>query len=421
MSNRSIRIESTISRILVAAIAVGFVIVAIYTFVWLFADSISDNAQDKNVAEFASGLAPYNPQSHYSLAVLLENSFIPEDIPKSLAGFEKAVALSPNDYRLWLALGKARERNGDAKGAELALKKASELAPNYAQVQWAYGNILLRQEKNKEAFNLIGKSVKNDPTLANSAVTTAWQVFDGDVERIKEIVGDSDYTRAALASFLIKEKRYNDAMTFWNSISKKEKINTFEREGKALLSNLINAKKYQLAVQVKNDFSSGNNKIKIGKINNPSFEQDIKTDKPEAFEWQLGKGSQPQIGIDTREKRRGNRSLGLVFGAVNNRDFKEISQVVPVESGTQYELELSYKSNLDTTAKFVWEVLDTSDNKVIASSSVIEEKADWTKLSVNFSTSEETQGIRIRLVRSECGSKLCPTSGRLWFDEFLLN
>ncbi|MGI8668982.1 MAG: tetratricopeptide repeat protein, partial [Aridibacter sp.] len=163
MSNKSIKIESPISRILLGAAVLIVAVAAVYIFSWMFADSISKNAQDIDMAEFAVGLAPHNPQAHYAIAVLRENSFIPEDVPKSLGEYEKATSLSPNDYRLWLALGKARESSGDVKGAELALQRAIELAPNYAQVQWSYGNILLRQGKTKEAFVQIGKAVEEDP------------------------------------------------------------------------------------------------------------------------------------------------------------------------------------------------------------------------------------------------------------------
>ena len=90
----------------------------------------------KEVAEFALTLAPNDPQTHYTLAVFDEKVFSPENLQKSLAEYEQSAALSPNDYRVWLGLGNARERSGDAAGAELALRKSLELAPNYAPVHW---------------------------------------------------------------------------------------------------------------------------------------------------------------------------------------------------------------------------------------------------------------------------------------------
>ncbi len=421
MPNRSIEIESPISRILLGAAGLIVIAAVVYIFSWLFADSISKNAQDKEVAEFAVGLAPHNPQAHYAVAVLREASFVPEDLPKSLAEFEKAASLSPNDFRLWLALGKARERSGNVKGAELALQRALELAPNYAEVQWTYGNILLRQGKTKEAFVLIGKAVEGNPEFANSAVNTAWLVFNGDLERIKEVVGDSNYTRAALASFFVRQKKFDEAMNIWNSIPLKQRKENFKTEGEVLFNSLIAEQKYRSALQVKNQLPGNSIKPAVGKITNESFEQNIKEDQAEKFDWELGTGNQPQIGVDNEQNHSGNRSLVLAFGGLNNKEFRGISQLVAVESSKQYTLKLFYKSGLETTAKFVWEVVDIKDNKVIGSTDTFGEKTDWTSLNADFTTSENTEAVIIRLVRSDCSSTLCPTSGRLWFDEFSLN
>lgn len=422
MSNKSIKIESMLSRILLAVTALVCVAAVFFAFTWMFADSISANAQDIEVAEFAASLAPHNPQSHYTIAVLREKSFLPEDIPKSLAEFEKAASLSPNDYRLWLALGKARERSGNTKGAELAFQRALELAPNYAQVQWAYGNNLLRQGKNKEAFVQIGRAVENDPNFANPAVNTAWQLFNGDLDKVKQVVGDSNHTRAALASFFVKQGNFTEAMNVWNSIPVNEKKVTFRKEGADLFTSLIAAQKYRTALQVQNQFAENNsNNAAIGKVNNGSFEENINAEEADAFRWKLGQGVKPQIGVDNREKHSGDKSLILVFGGGDNKDFRNISQIVPVEGGKQYSLKLFYKSDLDTNAKFAWEAVNPADNSVIASTDTTIEKADWTSLSANFTTPEAAEGIILRLVRRECSSILCPTSGKLWFDDISLN
>ncbi len=56
----------------------------------MFAQSIASSAQELELAEIAADMDSSNPQTHYSIAVLLENSFVPENLPKSLAEFEKA-------------------------------------------------------------------------------------------------------------------------------------------------------------------------------------------------------------------------------------------------------------------------------------------------------------------------------------------
>ncbi|MDQ3750730.1 MAG: hypothetical protein M3367_17195, partial [Acidobacteriota bacterium] len=119
---KSIKLETALSRTVL--IIAGFLcLAAIFLFAkWCFANAIAAKASSKEIAELSVDLAPNDPQTHYALAVMNEKTFLPEDFVKSSAEFEQSVALAPHDVRLWLAFGKARERRGDAAGAELALR-----------------------------------------------------------------------------------------------------------------------------------------------------------------------------------------------------------------------------------------------------------------------------------------------------------
>ena len=147
MSIKTIKIESLGSRAVLLGAGLIFLICASYLVRWYFAATIASNTDSKEVADLAIDLAPGDPQAHFTSAALSGRIFAPEELAKSLAQYEQAVALAPNDYRLWLALGNARERAGNPAGAEVALRKALELAPNYSFVKWTLGNILLRQGK----------------------------------------------------------------------------------------------------------------------------------------------------------------------------------------------------------------------------------------------------------------------------------
>jgi len=145
MSVKSIKLESSGKRIGLLVVALFCLAGAIFFAKWSLTSTVAAQAIYKEIAELAIDLAPDDPQTHFALAVLNERSFLIDDLPKSLAEYEKAAALSPNEFRLWLAVGRARERVGDAPGAEKALRRALELAPNYAEVQWMLGNVILRE------------------------------------------------------------------------------------------------------------------------------------------------------------------------------------------------------------------------------------------------------------------------------------
>ena len=102
---------------------------------------------------------------------------------------------------LWLALGKSRERNGDIGGAEKALRRAVELAPNYGDNHWTLGNNLLRQGKSEDAYNEIRQSTIGATKYVIPAIATAWQIFNGDISLIEKNIGDISETECLSRRF----------------------------------------------------------------------------------------------------------------------------------------------------------------------------------------------------------------------------
>src|SRR5215210_4340521 len=72
-----------------------------------FAPQVENGGLD--TARTALRLAPNDPWTHWTYAGLEKSSFEPEALRDSVAHYEEAVRLSPNDYRFWMDLGRARE------------------------------------------------------------------------------------------------------------------------------------------------------------------------------------------------------------------------------------------------------------------------------------------------------------------------
>lgn len=423
MMIKSINLETASRRALMIVAAIVCLIAAVFFAKWCFANAIAAHAPAIEVAELSIALAPNDPQTHYALAVLNEKSFLAEDLPKSLAEYEQATALSPHDFRLWLALGKARERIGDAAGAELALRKALALAPNYAQVAWTHGNVLLRRGNIEEAFAEIRRAAESNDTYRTPAAATAWQIFDGNITEVKKYLGDSPNLTSALATFLAGQKRFEEAFELWNALPAEYKRTTRRADGEELYSALIAAKKYRDALQIQSSLSdeSGAANFTPGKIVNGGFEEEVKREKVGIFEWQIADGAQPQIGFDDVQKHGGNRSLVIIFNSTDGKDFRQISQTIAIGAAGKYVIDISYKSDLKTAASLRWDVLDTTDGKVLAATNPIANNADWTNLQVEFVAAEKTQAVTLRLARVQCRSIICPVSGKVWFDDFSIS
>lgn len=415
MPVKSLQLNSLPKRAVLFA-AVLLCLVILYFFAkWCFAYEIGVHSQDRETAQFAVELSPNEPQTHFALSVWQEKTFLPEDLTKSLAELEKATSLSPNDFRLWLALGRARERSGDSVGAENAMRKAFALAPNYSEVQWALGNFYFREGKSNEAFSLIRRAAETNPIYVVPAISVLWQIFDGDLSQIKNALGDSPQINASLAAFLAKEKRFDDAVEIWNTLPENEKNTNYKQVGDEIFAELIADKKFNTALKLKNRTDDA------GKIFNGDFEQPIRQKTTNVFDWQISDGAQPKIGQNNETKHGGNASLFLIYNSDGGNNLRQIQQTVAITPGKTYTFECFYKADLKTSATLRWEIANADDGKALATTEAVSVNADWTNLKTNFTAPENSEAIVIRLVRAEYQQGLCPISGKVWFDDLTIN
>lgn len=421
MANKTVRLDSIVLQIPLFAAIILCLVATYLTARWCFGSTLAEQAQGVEAAQTAISLSPSNPLAHQALAAFYERTFLIEDLPKALREYEKAVALSPQDYRLWLALGRSRERNGDPVGAEKALRQAAALAPNYAEVHWFLGNQLLRQGNDEEAFVEIRRAVELDNVYANQAVTTAWQIFDGDINQISRKIGDSVPIKAGLAPFLAKQGRLDEALVFWNSVPEGEMATTYKSYGDGIFAQLIGNKDYKKALALYSQmYKADSDKFSVGEVFNGDFERDVKTANAHIFDWQIAAGQQPQIGLDGSQKHGGGKSLVLLFNSQTGEEFRPISQTIVVEGGKTYKFEAFYRSELKTAGTVQWEIVNTVDGKVLAATQPVNAASDWSPLTVDFTVPNGVQAITVRLARAACKQSLCPISGKIWFDDINL-
>jgi tetratricopeptide (TPR) repeat protein len=419
-----IKTEPRLARIALIGI-IAVCMVACWFFIkWNFANTLAsrlDTARPESqlVADWLTQTSPNDPQTHFGAALVFEKTLDQDDLVKALFEYETAVALSPNNFMMWLALGKARNLNGDNEGALKALHQALELAPNYAAVQWTYGNSLVRQDRADEGFSYIAKAAATDPQYARAAVGIAMQVFDGDLSTVRRALGDTDQTKVSLVPLLVGQGHFEEAVDVWASIGSRRE--SLRQLGHTLASQLAAAKKFQLAARVSNDINeSETDKPVVGRIENGGFENGVKLRNAALFEWQIAEGGQPQIGLAEGQSHGGSHNLWVLFNSFESAAFRSISQTVPLVPGADYELEVFYRSDVKTPAVLKWEIANASSTFPIAATPPITPAGDWTPLRVRFTVPADTDGVIIRLARDGCGGPSCPMNGKLSLDDFSL-
>ena len=394
---------------------------------WNFANAVASRLdprlpESKLVIDWLLDVGPSDPQTHYAAASIYEKTFDPGDLTRSLSEYELATALSPYNYVMWINLAKSRSLNGDAVGAEAAYARALKLAPNYAAVQWAYGNFLVRDGRADDGFAMVAKAAASNPEYSRTAIITALQIFDGDIVQVRGALGDTDITNAALTMALAGQNRFDESYDAWSKLSPEKKLDEFKKLGESLAARMAEAKKFQIAARIAAYLQPNDaDKPVVGQIANGGFENGVKLRGAGLFEWQIAEGAEPQIGLSESQKRSGKYGLSIVFNSFESAGFRPISQTVAVVPGAEYEFEGFYRSDLKTTATLKWEIADAATTATIASTPPMALAGDWTTLKVKFTVPAGGDGVIIRLAREGCNGPACRITGKLSFDDFSIS
>jgi tetratricopeptide (TPR) repeat protein len=336
----------------------------------------------------------------------------------------RAVNLSPNDYRFRLTLASAQEANGDRAAAEQSLWAARALAPNYWDVHYRLGNLLVRQGKLNESLDELRMAVAANNELLPGTLDLIWRASSGDVGAVRAVSGTSASAKLTLAQFLLKASRPTEAADVFQSIDRGNRISS-SKESSAFLNSLIAAGKLDAARNLWRDLA-GRDK-QPATISNGSFESDILRDFAQ-FDWSFDRTEYARLAIDTAMARTGSRSLRIEFtGRDTTRLDGEIKQLVPVRPGARYILECYVKANgLESPeGPRVVVTVNNSPDWLAASEPVALGSHDWQRLSIDFvapqGVNREALGLLISIKRKPRFSYDEPTRGTVWFDDFSMN
>jgi hypothetical protein len=365
--------------------------------------------------------APGDPLTHWRLGTLEEKTFSADSLAAAVREYQEAVAISPNDYRYWMELGRALEAAGDGQSGEKALRRAVDLAPAYSHPRWSLGNLLVREGKFEEAFNQLGRAAESDSQMRPQVFDLAMRVLDGDIEQIAKVTCASPAARLQFAIYLVGAHRFDDAMRMWGAIS------PADRQAQPALTeemeqSLIQAKQFRASLSVMREIQGNANLPPADQIWNGGFESPLSQTSADLFGWVVNSRQLAQITLDSHG-HTGQGSLRIVFRAPSSLDKIPVSQMVAVEPGTQYRFEYYTRTEgLVTASTPVLTVRDAVDGNVLAMSKPLPTGTnDWQRVTLDFATKPGHDGITVGFSRAPCSEmEICPIFGSVWYDDFNL-
>jgi tetratricopeptide (TPR) repeat protein len=377
-------------------------------------------------AHRAVSISPADPESYVGRAVALLDA----NEAKAAAGdYERAIALRPRDFRLWMALGNARDQAADSAGAITAFKQATELAPFYAQTHWQFGNLLLRAGRYDEALAELRRASVIRPALALQVIDLTWGIYKGDARAVESVIQpQTAAARMALAVYFAQRAKGEDAIRLF-----RESRPVSDKDRHSLLAALLASKQFLQAYDVWATFHDpGKDRrpqtgVALAQLIDGGFENEIRLDDP-GFGWQINPNAQAvEFSLDSGDPAAGARSLLIKWNGESPPAREVISQIVLVEPQKRYQLNFAARTrNLVTAGLPIVTVADPTaqgppGSKLAQSSPLAQNTNGWQKFSLTFETNETTHAVRIAIERQHCSMAICPIFGQAWFDGFTMS
>lgn len=347
----------------------------------------------------------------------------------------RAVNLSPWNYQARRLLATAQELNGKQEEAEKSLRSAVKLAPNHAELNWEFANLLTRRGKLGESFEPFRLASRSNGELLLGAIETIWRSSAGKIETLKAFAGNDAALSLAVVKFLIEQGLTSEAVSFFNSIDKESKARS--PQSRELITTLMRAGQFSLARETWLELMAaskaerteagmardGNAPILNALVWNALvWNGGFETDAVEGlshFDWTIRENKYARIVIDRNFARTGSRSLKVVFLGVDTTSLKDqVQQKIILNPGAKYRLECYAKSKDLITPEGPRIALIGPDGVIGQSEPVKADSSDWQRLVVDFVAPTTPTSVTLAIVRTPRFSYDDPTRGIIWFDDF---
>ncbi|MEP6704285.1 MAG: carbohydrate binding domain-containing protein [Acidobacteriota bacterium] len=418
--------KSTTGRLILIAAILGALVFAWFAVRWQLGNMLAslttpNQPNAGEVAQLARSFAPGDALPMWLIATHEKENFSPESLEKSIGLFEEVIRLSPNDFRYWIELGRAYEQAERPDKAEMALRRAVELAPAYTFPHWQFGNFYLRQNRSEEAFAELRKTTERSIVYREQVFSLAWDYFDKDPQKVEALAADTPDVRSTLALFYAARGSADNALRIWNSLGDDQKPNYMDT-AKRIARGLFEKQRFRESLEFSRQTGIDPD-AQLETVTNGGFEKFIGPPDDTLFGWRVYRNeAKVDVLPDASVKSEGTRSLRVTFRGYSKVDLHNVVQSIAVQPGARYRLSFMLRTdNLRSGGPAVLQIISGIENKGIAASPPFESgSADWKQVTVDFTAPEDFDSVLIRTGRVSCAEE-CPISGTLWYDDFRLS
>jgi hypothetical protein len=416
-----LRLSDSLSRGLVVAAAL---LVGLWLSFFGIRSAIAHHYSEGDTAtrlESAVRLEPSNPSYWYILGRYQQYNLEQPDAAMAEDSYRRAIALNPDATEAWLDLGTAYELDGRTKEARDAYLGAKKSYPTSADVAWRYGNFLLRQGEQTQAYAELRRAIEADPHRAAAAFSRAYRSNPDINKLLRQLLPPKQDVYVDVISEALSARQLAVAKTVWAQLLKLSPRLEM-RDVNHFVSELLMAGEFNEARQV---WDQGTSTMKLppllqpqgSVVWDPSFETDM---NDLTFSWRYPSIVQGvSIGLDKTEKLSGNQSLRLSFDGKHDSDLEVPCTIAVVQPSTTYHFSGWIKAKAITSDQgigFRLRSVEDGAAPVINTSKILGTNP-WEFVDQTWTSGPKVHRVEICVIRNASENPEVRISGTAWIDD----
>jgi hypothetical protein len=376
-----------------------------------------------NQLKLAVRLEPENPSYWYFLGRYQQYNLEQSNPVMAIESYRKSVVLNPLATDAWLDLGMAYELDAQTDQARLAYLEAKKSYPSSAEVSWRYGNFLLRQGQQVQAYTELRRAIEADPGRAAAAFSRAYRSNPNLDEILEQLLPATQRVYVDVIAEAVHSKQLAVAQIVWVQLMALHPRLSIP-EVDQLVSPLLQVGDLTAARRIWDQGVATMNLPPLlqpvgSVVWDPSFESGI---AGYSFSWHYQLQSIQQgvsIGLDRSEKLSGNQSLRLSFDGKHNPNLEAACALGIVQPGATYHFSASIKTRNITTENGVGLRLHSADDRGAAVLNTLEFHGTntWTSVDEMWTASSRTHRVQVCVVRDPSDIPGVRISGTAWVDD----
>jgi len=384
--------------------------------------------------ERAVQLEPADARNWYLLGRSYLYDLEQPDAARAIQSFRKAVSLDPYSAETMLDLANAYDGEGDTAHARESYVAAQKVYPLSADVCWSYGNFLLRQGQQQEAFAQIRKAVELEPKRATEAFALAMRVQPDAKVVLDTVIPASTADYLPIIGALANAGDLDTAQVVWERLIafQSNGLQSIELRQRVPLRDMVNyvdaakqrrgpaayVRAWQQAVSIMQNPPPLDPPGSL--IWDGGFESGFAGG---GFAWRYSEHIRNvQVAFDSAEKHSGNRSFRILFNGRENLNLQDVCHDIVPEPGTHYLLTSWIKTQSLTSSEgvrlqiFVY----TPDHNEAVTTEEVHGSNDWKQIQLPWTAPPGARFGNICVRRLMSGMPESNIQGAAWIDDVSL-